>query len=146
MKGGLNVVGGAAVALTRLRVPALVDLGQGGLHKGGGAADDGDDPHPEHRAEAAGTDGGGDADDVARAHPGRGGYHQRLEGRGRPGLLRFFSHHTDGFQEHTELDEAGPEGEVQTRSQQQDDEHIAVHHSADVADQFVDHNTHTHFL
>jgi hypothetical protein len=77
---------------------------------------------------------------------GRGGYHQRLEGRGRPGLLRFFSHHTDGFQEHTELDEAGPEGEVQTRSQQQDDEHIAVHHSADVADQFVDHNTHTHFL
>ena len=44
VKGGLNVVGGAAVALTRLRVPALVDLGQGGLHKGGGAADDGDRP------------------------------------------------------------------------------------------------------
>ena len=32
---------------------------------------------------------------------------------------------------------------LQTRSQQQDDEHVAVHHCADVADQFVDHDTHT---
>ena len=62
------------------------------------------------------------------------------------GFVGGVTEHTYHLPEHTELDEAGPEGEVQTRSQQQDDEHIAVHHSADVADQFVDHNTHTHFL
>ena len=51
-EGLLHVIGGAAVAVA-LTVALLVDLGERGLHKRGGAAEDRRDPHPEDRAGAA---------------------------------------------------------------------------------------------
>ena len=62
----LHIVGRAAIAAA-VAVALLVDLGEGGLHKRGGAAEDGRDPHPEDRARAAEADGRRDAHDVARA-------------------------------------------------------------------------------
>ena len=62
----LHVVGGAAVAVA-LAVALLVDLGEGGLHKRGGAAEDRRDPHPEDRARAAEADSRRDTHDVAGA-------------------------------------------------------------------------------
>ena len=131
MEGRLDVVGGTAVALAGLRVAALIDLGQGGLDEGGGAADDGDEPHPEHRAVAADADGHGHADDVAGPHAGGGGHHQGLEGGDGPGPVRPLGHHPQGLPEHPELDEAGAEGEIEPSGQQDDDEKIRVHEVAD---------------
>ena len=131
VEGGLNIVGGAAVALAGLRVAALVDLGQGGLNEGGGAADDGDEPHPEHGPIAADADGHGNADDVAGSHAGGGGHHQGLEGGDRTGPVRALCHHPQGLPEHPELDEAGAEGEVKSSGQQNDNEQVGVHEIAD---------------
>ncbi|MPM23790.1 hypothetical protein SDC9_70264 [bioreactor metagenome] len=78
VKGRFNVIGRAAVAVA-VFVPALVDLRQGAFHKRGGAADDGDQPHPKHRAVAAQTYRGGNTHDVSGAHAGGGGDHQRLK-------------------------------------------------------------------
>ena len=127
----LDVVGGAAVALAGLRVAALVDLGQGGLDEGGGAADDGNEPHPEHGPVAADADGHGHADDVAGSHAGGGRHHQGLEGGDRTGPVRALCHHPQGLPEHPELDEAGAEGEVKSSGQQNDNEQVGVHEIAD---------------
>ena len=87
-QGLLDVVGRAAHPV--VPVLLLVALGQGALNEGGGRADEGQQPHPEHRAVAAddrgGDDGVGHPGDVAGAHPGGGGDHQGLEGGSGQGL------------------------------------------------------------
>ena len=50
----LDVVGRAAPAAAPA-VMDLIDLRQGALHKGGGPAQQGDDPHPKHGPHAAQT-------------------------------------------------------------------------------------------
>ena len=55
VEGGFNIIGRPAVA--SVRAAFFVDLGQGAFDKSGGSADDGNDPHPENRSEAAQADG-----------------------------------------------------------------------------------------
>ena len=139
VEGRLDIVGGAAVALAGLRVPALVDLGQGGLGKRRGAAQQGDEPHPEHGAVAAHADGHGHADDVARAHPGRCGHHQRLEGGHAPLLLRPLHHHTDGLLQQPQLRKAVADREKQSCGHQQDHQQVGVHKVAQGGDHVSQH-------
>ena len=126
VEGGLDIIGGAAVALPGVGIPALIDLGQSGLHKGGSPADKGNDPHPEHGAVAAAADGGGDSDDVASAHPGSRGHHQRLKGGDGSGIVGLLPHHADGLGKHPELDKAGPEGEIHPCRDQQNNQDIRI--------------------
>ena len=134
LQSGLDIVGGAAVAAAVL-VPLLIDLGQGALHKGGGPANKGDEPHPEHGAIAADGDGVGHAHDIARAHPAGGGDHQRLEGGNGVLVVRLLADHPDRLPQQAQLDEFAAAGEVNSGGQQQDDEQIAVHKVADVGDE-----------
>ena len=134
LQSGLDVVGGAAVAAA-VGVPLFIDLGQGALHKGGGPAHQGDEPHPEHGAIAADGDGVGHAHDVARAHPAGSGDHQRLEGGDGVLVVRLLAHHPDGLPQQPQLNEFAAAGEVNSGGQQQDDEQIAVHKVADVGDE-----------
>ena len=127
MEGRLDVVGGAAIALSGLRIAALIDLGQGGLGKRRGAAQQGNEPHPEHGAVAAHADGHGHADNVARAHPGCGGHHQRLEGGHASLLLRPLHHHTDGLPQQPQLREPVPNGEKQSGGHQQNHQQVRIH-------------------
>ena len=133
VQSGLDVVGGAAVAAVAVAVTLFVDLGQGALHKGGSTAHQGDDPHPEHSAVTAQADGGGNAHNVAGAHAGRGGHHQRLEGGYVALLAGLFGDYADGFAKHTQLDEFGAEGVPQATGQQQDDQQLGIHEVADHA-------------
>ena len=71
VQGRFDVIGGAAVA-SALGISLFIDLGKSALDEGGSAADDGNQPHPKHRAVAAEADGGGNTDDVAGADAGRG--------------------------------------------------------------------------
>ena len=135
-QGGLHVIGGAAIAGAVLVFP-LIDLGQGGLHKGGSAAQDGGDPHPEHGAVAAQADGGGDAHDVARAHPGGGGDHQGAKGGDASLGLRLLRDHPEGLAQQADLDELGAEGEKQTRSQKEERDPWRIEEPADGIDHIV---------
>ena len=142
VESGLNIVGRAAVALSSLRIAALIDLGQGGLNKGSGAANDGNDPHPKHSAIAADADGNGHADDITCSHPGGGGYHQSLEGGDGASPVGPLGYHPQGFPEHPELDKAGAEGEIKPSSQQNNDEQIGVHEVTDCQNDVVYHVLH----
>ena len=66
-------------AAVGVAVMELVHLGQGGLHKGCGGAEKGDDPHPKYGAGPAEGQGRGHADDVARAHASGEGHAEGLE-------------------------------------------------------------------
>ena len=136
LKGRLDIVGGAAVAA--VLAPLLVNLSQGTLHEGGSTADDGDDPHPEHAAKAADTQGGGHADDVARTHTGGGGYHQGLEG-GDAVLIGLLRHGAELMTQQAELGKAGADGEIEAAQHQQDDQHIAVEGIVDAVDEICKH-------
>ena len=59
----------------------LEQLSQGALHKGGGHAEEGGDPHPEQRAGAADVNGCRHAHDVAGPDVGGQRGHQRVERR-----------------------------------------------------------------
>ncbi len=61
-------------------IAAIEDAGRAGEELGGDA-EDGGDPHPEHRAGSAGVDRHGHAGDVAEADRGRERARQRLEVR-----------------------------------------------------------------
>ena len=134
-QGLLDIVGRAAHPV--LPVLLLVALGQGALNEGGGCADEGQQPHPEHRAVAAdecgGNDGIGHTGDVAGAHPGGGGDHQSLEGGDVLSVLLLLPQHPDGLREQTELHASGADGEVEPREDEQSDENIGVEEVAGVA-------------
>ena len=131
----LDIVGRAAYPV--LPVLLLVALGQGALNKGGGRTDEGQQPHPEHRAVAAdeggGDDGVGHTGDVAGTHPGGGGDHQGLEGRDILAVLLLLPQHTDGLREQAELDALGADGEVEPREDKQGNQNIGVEEVACVA-------------
>ena len=130
----LDVVGGAAVAAAVLGT-LLINLSQSTFHKGGGAAQQGGDPHPEHRAGAAQADGGGDAGDVAGTHAGGGGDHQGLEGGDAVLVLAGLHDDADRFGQEPELDELGAHGKVDAASHQQDNENVGIEIVADAADE-----------
>ena len=91
---------------------------QGDLPKFGGHAQKAADPHPEHRPGPAQADGPGDPDDVAGAHGGRQGGAKGLEG-GNPLPLGLGTENLKGFPEKGQLGKLCPEGQKNTRRQQQ---------------------------
>ena len=130
----LDIVGRAAVAAA-LGAALFIDLRERALDKGGRAANQSDEPHPEHRAVAADGDSVGDADDIARADAARRRDHQRFKRADRLGVARFFADHAHRLPEQTYLNARRADGEVNARREQQDDEHIAVHQIVERADQ-----------
>ena len=117
----MQIVGRAAAPAAVERVGLAVFLGQRGLDKRGGSAQQGSDPHPEHRACTAGRNRRHHAHQVAHAHPGGGGHHQGLEG-GKPLLvLVLFAHGGDHIPEQSHRQQAGAQGEPDTGGEQQHD-------------------------
>ena len=113
----LHIVRRAAVAAA-VSIALFVDLRERRLDKCARTADQRHDPHPEHGAEAAETDGRGHADDVARADARRRGHHERTEGRNAALLFRLFLDNADRLTEQPELDQPGADREIQTRGEQ----------------------------
>ncbi|MNO65658.1 hypothetical protein D3C76_564220 [compost metagenome] len=74
----LDVVG-RATTVQAVAIGALVDLGQGAFEEAAGHADQGSDPHPEHRAWAAQGHGDTDTGDVTGANAAGQAQHQGLE-------------------------------------------------------------------
>ena len=93
-----------------------MELGQGGLDECGGRADDGGDPHPEHRACAACGNRGHNAHHVAHAHAGGGGDDQGLEAGEGVLLLAvlLFNGQADHLREEADQDKTGADGKVDT--------------------------------
>ena len=115
----MQVVGRAAPPAAVQRVRHAVLLRQSGLHKGGGSAQQGSDPHPEHRARAARRNSGHHAHKVAHAHPGSGGDDQGLEG-GKPARsLLFFAHCADHIPEQPHRQQPCAQGKADTGCKQQ---------------------------
>ena len=125
-----DVVGRAAGQVA-VSVAGAVELGEDGFGEDGRHAEEGGDPHPEDGARTAHGDGGGHAGEVARAHLGRDGRRERLEG-GHAVLVGLAAEERDaaedvldGHDEALDLNESKLEGEVQARADEQRNE--AVH-------------------
>ena len=103
-------------------VRELVDLRQGGLHEGRRCAEEGDDPHPEHRAGAAEGDGRRHAHDVAGAHASGQGDAERLERRDALRALLLGEEGLEHQLEPADLHEPRPEREIQPGGDQQHDQ------------------------
>ena len=111
-------------------------LGQGGFGIDGGHAEEGDDPHPEDSAGAAGQDRAGRADDVARADLSGDGGGERLERAHAAVMLlaakRQVAEHTvPALFEAADLHEAGLDGVPKAHAEQQEHKNV-------VAEVFVD--------
>lgn len=98
-------VGGAATVLAVLF--DLVQLAQRRFGIGRAGAQEGDRPHPEHRAGAAETDGGGHAGDIAHANPAGQGHGQGLERRDAGIGVTLLEQQAQHFLEQAHLDETG---------------------------------------
>ena len=115
----MQVVGRAAPVAAVERVGLFILLCQRRLHKGGGRPQQGRQPHPEDRARAAHRERRHHAHEVAHAHPGGRGHHQRLK-RGKPLLvLVFLADGGDHIPEQPHGQKAGAQGEVDARREQQ---------------------------
>ena len=130
----LDIVGRAAVAAA-LDAALFIDLRERALDESCSAADERDQPHPEHRAVAADGNRVRDADDISRADAARRRDHQCFKRTDRLGVARFFADHANRLPEQAELNSLAADGEVKARREQQDDEHIAVHQIVERADQ-----------
>ena len=109
----MDIVGRTAPETAVQRVLLLVELGQHRLDERGGRPDQRREPHPEHRPRAAGGYGRHHADQVAHAHPGGGGHDEGLDaGDGRAVFGAFFRRHPEHLREHTDGEEPGPDGEI----------------------------------
>src|SRR5699024_901647 len=104
--------------------------GQRGLDERGGAAEDRDEPHPEHRAGPADGDGDRHAGDVAGPHPRGGGDREGPEGRDAlpagVDLRRFLSDRPQHLREQPDLYETRDDGIEQHRRQQQREDEVTV--------------------
>ena len=130
-------VGRAAVERA-IRVPALVDLRERALDERRRAAEDRDEPHPEHRAGTAREHGRGHADDVARPDARRGRDHQGLEGRQRLPVLLLLAEREHGLLQQGRRQELEPGREIEAAEHQQRDENVAVEVAVDRVDERVD--------
>ena len=118
----LNVVGRAAT-VQAVAIGAFVHLGQGTFEETAGHADQGSDPHPEHRARAAQGHGNADPGDVTGAHAASQAQHQGLEGAQLACLAtQRFLEHGEHVAEMAELYEPRTDGEVTAETDDQHDE------------------------
>ena len=128
LESGGDVVDGTAMdGAVGLHDPGLD--GQGGLGVDGGHAKEGDDPHPEDGAWAAGKDGAGGAHDVAGAHLGGDGGGQGLEGAHAGGLPAAVEGEVaedllHALPKAADLDEAGADAVPESDRDEQKDQNI----------------------
>ena len=103
-------------------IAGLPQLRQRGLHEGSRAADEGDDPHPEHRARAAQGNGDSHAHHVACAHAGRCRDAESLECGDVLSALadRRFLHRAEHVRHHADLHYQGANAEVSSGCEQED--------------------------
>ncbi len=123
-------------------LPAGLD-GQGGLGVDGGHAEEGDDPHPEDGAGAAGQDGSRGAHDIAGTHLGGDGGSQRLEGTHAVLLLSAAERQVpeylfNALPKAAHLDKAGVDGVPQTHADEQEDQDIVGQIGIDVDDDWIE--------
>ena len=102
----VQVVGGASPVSAVKGIPLLIELCQGRLDKGGGGAQESDDPHPEHGTCASRRDGRHHTHQIAHAYPAGGGHDKGLES-GDPILIALFV----AFQGHPQHLRKQPEGQ-----------------------------------
>ena len=77
-QSSFDVISRAAVAA--VRTTFLVNLCQSAFNKSRSAADNSNNPHPEHSTITAEADCCGNADNITGTYTGRSRYHQSLEG------------------------------------------------------------------
>ena len=119
-------VEGRTATVAAIRLTALEQLRQRALEVAGGHAQQGDQPHPEHRAWAAEHDGHGHAGDVAGTHAAGHRQHQGLERAELTGFaLEGFGEDAEHVAEVAELHEAGANREIQAEADQGDNEDLA---------------------
>ena len=118
LREGVEIVGRAAPPAAVKVVGLLVFLGQRGLHKGGGGAQQSRHPHPEHRACTAHRQRRHDAHQIAHAHPGGRGHHQRLEGREAAALVVLLADRRQHIPEQPHRQKPRAQGEEHPRRQQ----------------------------
>ena len=111
--------------------------GQGGLRVDGSHAEEGDDPHPEDGAGAAGQDRARSAHDVAGAHLGGNGGGQGLEGAHAPLLpsapqRQIAEDLLHTLAEAAYLNKAGANGIKESHTDEQEDQDIAGQVGVDV--------------
>ena len=157
LESGGDVVDGAAVdgAVSGLH-PGLD--GQRGFSIDGGHAEEGNDPHPEDGAGAAGQNSAGCAYDVAGAHLGGNGSGQGLEGAHAAVMLfavegQIAEHSAHTLTEAADLNKAGLDAVPQADSHQQKDQNVVGQVRVDAAYsgikrsvQFCDDRFHSFFL
>ena len=120
----MNIISRTSAVAAVQGVFFFVELRQDGLHEGRGGADEGDKPHPEHRARPAGGDGRHDADEVSHAHPGGGGDDQGLHA-GDGVLVRapfILQRDPDHFREKAEREAPRPYGQIDSRRNQDENQ------------------------
>lgn len=103
--------------------------GQRGFSIDGGHAEEGNDPHPEDGAGAAGQNSAGCAYDVAGAHLGGNGSGQCLEGAHAAVMLfavegQIAEHSAHTLTEAADLNKAGLDAVPQADSHQQKDQNV----------------------
>ena len=118
LREGVEIVGRAAPPAAVKGVGLLVFLGQRRLHKGGGCAQQSRHPHPEHRACTAHRHRRHDAHQIAHAHPGGRGHHQRLEGREAAALVALLADRRQHIPEQPHRQKPRAQGEEHPRRQQ----------------------------
>ena len=126
----------------------LVDLRERALDEAGGAADEGDEPHPEDRAGPTRDDCDGDARDVADAHA-RGGAHaerlERADGMSLGLLADALREEPQHLWQHPDLDKARGKGEIEPARDEDDDEYIRPENVIDGIDRRI-HTIHWYLL
>ena len=127
---------------TALDVAVLFDdaglLGERRFRVDRGHAEEGDDPHPEDGAGAAGQDRAGRADDVARTDLSGDGGGERLEGAHAAVMLlaaqrQVAEHAVPALFEAAQLYEAGLDGVPKAHAEQQEHENVVAQVGVDVA-------------
>ena len=115
-------------------------MGQSRLDVGGPGPQEGDHPHPEEGARAADADGRGHAGDVARPDAAAEGHGESLEGGHSPLRRMAFKELADHVFDQPDLEETGPDGEIDARSETQHDQRSAP----DIANDLIDDRLQVH--
>ena len=137
LKGRRDVVNGAALDRAVLFDDAGL-LGEGGFRVDRGHAEEGDEPHPEDGAGAAGQDRAGRADDVARTDLGGDGGGERLERAHAAVMLlaaqrQVAEHAVPALFEAADLYEAGLDRVPEAHADEQEHEDVVAEIGVDVA-------------
>ena len=128
LERGGDVIDGAAVDGAVCCLDPGLD-GQCGFSVDGGHAEEGDDPHPEDGPRPAQQDGTAGANDVAGTHLSGDGGGQGLKGGQAPLLpaalhIELPEHRPHPLTEAPHLHKSGADGEIQTRTDEQEHQNI----------------------